>query len=191
MGDKDLIDEIERRIDLDYRSMFPGQAGWELGALHLLFAHNASLWFNERAEEPDRSKYALMHAFRWGKDVPSSPLDQIPSHADLDLAKVARKALERGREYVSIYGAFMQFRKDIVTVRSVSKDRIEFDSNLEWAAFDALVADAVKDSVDEIQAMFSDIRMMLFELLHYLADTQDPADWWKRGIEPDDEDGPS
>ena len=57
---------------------------------------------------------------------------------------------------------------------------------------DGLVADAVKDSVAEIQAMFSDIRRLLIDLLVRCRDCHDPADWWKRGADSDeDEDIPS
>ena len=52
---------------------------------------------------------------------------------------------------------------------------------------EALVADAVKDSVDDIQAMFSDIRFLLQELLLRCADCHAPADWWKRNVQPDDD----
>ena len=52
---------------------------------------------------------------------------------------------------------------------------------------ESIVRDAVQHAEEEIQAIFSDIRLMLFELLHHFADSHDPADWWKRGAEPDED----
>jgi len=57
---------------------------------------------------------------------------------------------------------------------------------------ESIVRGAVEHTEKETHAMFSDIRLMLVELLHHFADSHDPADWWKRGLEPDeDEDIPS
>ena len=57
---------------------------------------------------------------------------------------------------------------------------------------ESIVKGAVEHTEKEIQAIFSDIRLMLFELLHHFADSRDPADWWKRGEDPDeDDDSPS
>ena len=52
---------------------------------------------------------------------------------------------------------------------------------------DALVADAAKESVAEIHAMFSDIRGLLIDLVVRCRDCHDPADWWKHGTEPDED----
>ena len=57
---------------------------------------------------------------------------------------------------------------------------------------ESIVRGAVEHIEKETHAMFSDIRLMLFELLHHFADSHDPADWWKRGTDLDeDEDIPS
>ena len=52
---------------------------------------------------------------------------------------------------------------------------------------DALVAHALKHAVADIHGMFSDIRLLLQNLLLRIADSHDPADWWKRGAEPDED----
>lgn len=51
---------------------------------------------------------------------------------------------------------------------------------------DALVAHALKHAVADIHGMFFDIRLLLQDLLLRIADSHDPADWWKR-VEPDED----
>ena len=76
------------------------------------------------------------------------------------------------------------------------KQMIQIISDMAEVGFreklESIVRGAVERSEKEIQATFSDIRLMLFELLQHFVDSHDPADWWKRGTESDeDEDIPS
>ena len=72
---------------------------------------------------------------------------------------------------------------------------VEILDNMARAGFkeklDTLVADAVKSSTSEMQAMFSDIRSLLIDLAVRCRDCHDPADWWKNGMDPEqDQDNP-
>ena len=52
---------------------------------------------------------------------------------------------------------------------------------------DVLVADAIKGAMQDCQAKFHDIRLFLELLALRCPDCHDPADWWKRDAEPDED----
>lgn len=140
----DQMTALKKRIDGEYKVLFPHSAGWERGALHLLLVHNSDLKDRLNRKEGrnrfslDLTKYGLMHALRWGHGCAAKPYVSIPRTIEQGVFEKSVLAYLRGCQYVGIWFAFVSYRNRICEIDRLSSDSLEMKPNVDWMAFDAL-----------------------------------------------------
>lgn len=149
MSDRSLVDQIEKKIDAEYAAYFPADVGWENATLHFLLVFDLAAADERFTAQLDALKYPLMHALRWGANVPSQPLTGVPTTADPELLERCETAFWRALDYVGICGAFINFYRGVISISDVTPERIAFTSNAASQAFEILSARLSKQSLNE------------------------------------------